>query len=294
VARIRSINPCAPKDEDVMSLSLAARYVWAYLPCHADREGRLKDAPRTLKAEIMPEDSVDMNTILDELARARHIVRYEVDGRRFIQIRSFARHQSPHTREVPSMIPPPSGEAMPEHNLGSARPGEGKQESRPTASSPSIPDQGSGSGSLSPFSLPQDQTRAESEGRAVAIRPGPLTGHELRRLFGLVRSRALPSSMPWATPAVAGGKDSTMAALIEDDPTARPDVVPSMELLFKLAKDGKAGDKSAEIVNDGSFAFGSWCSKWTALRERLHGKAPVVTAAPAGPPSLPTTVDMRR
>lgn len=109
MARIRSANPCAPVDEDVATMSLAARYVWAYLPCHADRDGRLKDSPFTIKANILPADNVDMNAILDELAERRHIIRYQVDGRKFIQIRSFHRHQSPHKREVQSVIPCPPG-----------------------------------------------------------------------------------------------------------------------------------------------------------------------------------------
>lgn len=86
-------------------MSVYARLVWAYLPCHADREGRLRDAPFTLKHAILPGDDVDMNALLVELAERKHIVRYEVDGRRFIQIRSFLRHQNPHPREAASEIP---------------------------------------------------------------------------------------------------------------------------------------------------------------------------------------------
>lgn len=107
MARIRSINPCAPVDEDVATMSMAARYVWAYLPCHADREGRLRDAAFTLKLAICPLDTLDMESVLAELAARRHIIRYEVDGRRLIQIRNFSKHQKPHARETESRFPPP-------------------------------------------------------------------------------------------------------------------------------------------------------------------------------------------
>src|SRR5262245_22943420 len=105
MGRIRLINPAAPLDEDVASMSLAARYAWAYLPCYADRDGRLRDSAFTLKASIFPGDNVDMEAVLSELAHARHIIRYVVDGRKYIQIRSFERHQRPHPREMPSEIP---------------------------------------------------------------------------------------------------------------------------------------------------------------------------------------------
>lgn len=124
MARIRSIHPGAPSDEDVATMSWQARLTWAYLPCHADREGRLKDAPFTLKLAILPTDDVDMGLVLDELQAKRLIVRYEVDGRRFIWIRNFARYQTPHVRETASIIPPPPSEPLPRQTL--AMPGPGK------------------------------------------------------------------------------------------------------------------------------------------------------------------------
>ena len=100
-----------------------------------------------------------------------------------------------------------------------------------------------------------------------------LSGHELCRLFSQVRAAAV-GGLPWQSVRVAGGAASDMAAAINEDPGARADVAPTMELLFKLAKAGKAGDKSAEIVKSGSFAFGAWLAKWTELREQLHAKGP--------------------
>lgn len=105
MARIRSINPSAPSDEDVATMSLAARYVWAYLPCFADRLGRLKDSAFSLKHDILPADAIDMDATLEELATRQHIVRYEVAGKKYIQIRNFAKYQAPHVREVDSTIP---------------------------------------------------------------------------------------------------------------------------------------------------------------------------------------------
>ena len=119
-------------------MSWQARLTWAYLPCHADREGRLKDAPFTLKLAILPVDNVDMNAVLDELQAKRHIVRYEVEGRRYIQIRNFARYQNPPVRETPSEIPPAPGQAQPRQAL--AMPGPEKAVAGP-ADPDLIPDQ---------------------------------------------------------------------------------------------------------------------------------------------------------
>lgn len=98
-------------------MSVAARLVWAYLPCHADREGRLADKPFALKLDIMPLDDVDMNAVLGELAERRHIIRFSADGRKCIQIRNFSRYQHPHIREANSILP-----VVPMHTEPSASP----------------------------------------------------------------------------------------------------------------------------------------------------------------------------
>lgn len=113
MARIRSMHPGAPLEEDVATMTLVARYVWAYLPCHADREGRLRDSPFSLRLLILPTEPPDsMEAALSELARNRHVIRYEVDGRHFLQIRNFARYQRPHPKEAASEIPPPPSSAL--------------------------------------------------------------------------------------------------------------------------------------------------------------------------------------
>ncbi len=121
--RTRLINPAASLDEDVAALSIWARHLWAYLPCHADREGRLKDSAFMLKASIFPADTIDVDALIGELAATDMVVRYQVDGKRYLQIRNFAKYQSPHKNEVPSDIPPVPLAKLPERssNYPSAR-----------------------------------------------------------------------------------------------------------------------------------------------------------------------------
>jgi len=103
--RIRSISPRAPKDEDLAALTFQARLLYHYLPLIADCAGRLQDRPKLIKAELLPYDDVDMDGLLEELARDRcvsdgpFIRRYGVDGKLFIEILRFDRYQHPHPNE---------------------------------------------------------------------------------------------------------------------------------------------------------------------------------------------------
>jgi hypothetical protein len=125
--RTRYINPKALHDEDIVSMSMTARYVFANLPCFADREGRLIDKPMSIKLDILPNDPVDMDAILNEIAEKKHIIRYEVEGKKYIQIRSFVTYQKPYQNELPSKIPRVGfiphnpTEVVPEKELGETK-----------------------------------------------------------------------------------------------------------------------------------------------------------------------------
>lgn len=105
--RIRNIKPEFFDDEELCQLKPLARLLFAGLWCWADREGRLKDQPARLKSLILPYDTCDTNKLLTALDEAKMIVRYEVEGRDYIAIRHFLRHQRPHPNEVPSTYPAP-------------------------------------------------------------------------------------------------------------------------------------------------------------------------------------------
>jgi hypothetical protein len=106
MARIRYIKPEIGTDEGLAEVSIAARYLFAMLPTHCDRDGRLEDSPKRLKLVTFPWDDVDVDALLSELA-PRFIVRYEVSGKRFLEVIGFKRHQRPHPNEFSSKIPAP-------------------------------------------------------------------------------------------------------------------------------------------------------------------------------------------
>ncbi len=117
--RARLLKPGFFTNSELGRLPMGARLVFQGLWCVADREGRLVDDPARLKVEILPYDKVNMEGLLQSLHEAGFIVRYESEGRRYIQVVNFKKHQRPHVREVPSTIPG-MAQAPPEHDPGAA------------------------------------------------------------------------------------------------------------------------------------------------------------------------------
>lgn len=107
MARARNIKPGLYKNEDLAECSIWARYLFPGLWTLADREGRLEDRPKRIKAELLAFDTQDVEPLLRELAARSFIVRYQIEGASYIQIAKFSSHQTPHYSEKPSVIKPP-------------------------------------------------------------------------------------------------------------------------------------------------------------------------------------------
>jgi hypothetical protein len=112
VARARQLKPGFFQNDQLAECSHAARLLFAGLWTIADREGRLEDRPRRLRAEIFPYEDLDADRLLEELAAIHEsnghpafLLRYELEGHRFIQIVNFVKHQQPHYKEAPSVLP---------------------------------------------------------------------------------------------------------------------------------------------------------------------------------------------
>lgn len=109
MARSRLLKPGFFQNEELADIPFAGRLLFQGLWLLADREGRLEDRPRRIKAEILPYDDVDAEGLLTALADHEFIIRYEHGGQRFIQVVAFTKHQSPHINEAPSTIQAPEG-----------------------------------------------------------------------------------------------------------------------------------------------------------------------------------------
>ena len=107
MARSRNIKPSFFTNDELAELDPLARLLFIGLWTIADREGRLEDRPKRIKAEILPYDDCDIDACLKNLSNKSFVVRYEVNGERYIQICNFKKHQNPHIKENPSVIPVP-------------------------------------------------------------------------------------------------------------------------------------------------------------------------------------------
>ncbi len=112
--RIRSIKPEVGCDEELWDLEqesgLPLYRAYTMLWCYADREGRFEWRPRALKVKVLPYFEGDFERVLEALERSRFIVRYEVDGKSYGWVRTFAKHQAINGKEPPSVLPAPSAQ----------------------------------------------------------------------------------------------------------------------------------------------------------------------------------------
>jgi hypothetical protein len=107
MARSRNIKPGFFQNEILADMPPLVRLLFAGLWTIADRDGRLEDRARRIKVALMPYDELDIDQSLDMLAAGPDpfIIRYEVDGARYIQITKWHEHQKPHHMELASQIP---------------------------------------------------------------------------------------------------------------------------------------------------------------------------------------------
>lgn len=190
------------KAEEVARVSPLARLLFIGLWTIADRDGRLLDRPGRIKAEVLPYDQADVESLLGELARERFIVRYQVAGRPLIWIRTFSKHQSPHPAEKASELPAFTGTceiaaALPLLSRGSQVP------SNPLPSLPSLPSCSSTPPLLSSSDLPPGPPHGgkPSACDAIGVEGCDSVGDE-------VPSVAAVRAAHGRTPAAADGQDA--------------------------------------------------------------------------------------
>jgi len=109
MARKRDLRPTFFANEYLAALPFEARLLFAGLWTIADRRGRLEDRPLRIKGALFPYDNLDVDGLLQLLADSEDefIIRYEVVGKRYIQITNFEKNQHVHKDEAESVIPPP-------------------------------------------------------------------------------------------------------------------------------------------------------------------------------------------
>jgi hypothetical protein len=185
--RIRSVHPDICEDDVLASVSAYAERTFVRLWTVLDDEGRTKDNPRLLAAQLYPlHDRVDVDRDLAELAEAGLIQRYEVDGKRYLCAKpeAWARYQKPR-RKVASKLPPspsPDNVVTGTDVCGQPPPGGGvggersrRQEGESEGEAPARPDDPQPVDNRAPWDpleiqplRPRAVTAAELEARAAA------------------------------------------------------------------------------------------------------------------------------
>jgi hypothetical protein len=116
VGRIRSLRPEYRTDLAAASWPRDVRLFFAYLKCYVDDYGRGIDEPRLIKADCFPVDddvtAAQVDQWLDLLAEHDAVTRYQITGRRYLQIPPGWWDQKPQ-HPTPTQIPGPP--AAPEH-----------------------------------------------------------------------------------------------------------------------------------------------------------------------------------
>ena len=107
MARSRNIKYAFFQNDLLAEIEPLGRLLFAGLWTIADRAGRLEDRPKRIKAAVLPYDECEIDNLLEKLVQQGFVVRYEVDGERFIQVKNFLKHQNPHCKEPASIIPAP-------------------------------------------------------------------------------------------------------------------------------------------------------------------------------------------
>jgi hypothetical protein len=109
MARIRTIKPEFPQSESMGRVSREARLLFIQLWTVVDDSGRTRAASRMLASLLYPYDD-DAKSLIDgwmeELERENCLVRYQIDGHAYLEIRNWRSHQKI-DKPSPSKMPEP-------------------------------------------------------------------------------------------------------------------------------------------------------------------------------------------
>jgi hypothetical protein len=115
MARSRNIKPGFFSNDELAELPALTRLLFIALWTIVDRDGRIEDRPKKIKAEALPYDDVDVDSMLQALHERGFVLRYTVAGIKCLQVVNWSKHQNPHVKEQASTIPAPDkSDASPE------------------------------------------------------------------------------------------------------------------------------------------------------------------------------------
>ena len=99
MARARNIKPGFFQNDELAELDPIDRLAFIGMWTIADFKGCIEYRPKMLKVQILPYDTCNIEQIAINLEQARFIRFYFVQGKRYIKIVNFEKHQNPHKNE---------------------------------------------------------------------------------------------------------------------------------------------------------------------------------------------------
>jgi hypothetical protein len=110
MARARNIKPSFFQNEELGSLEPIVRLAFIGLWTIADFKGCIEWRPKRIKVQILPYDVCNLDKIGTTLDKSGLIRYYSVQGKTYIKIVNFEKHQNPHKNEKEA------GSDLPDYN----------------------------------------------------------------------------------------------------------------------------------------------------------------------------------
>ena len=99
MARARNIKPAFFHNDKLSELDPLARLAFIGMWTIANFKGCIEYRPKMLKVQILPYDVCDIELLVNNLEQARFIRFYAEQGKKYIKIVNFEKHQNPHKNE---------------------------------------------------------------------------------------------------------------------------------------------------------------------------------------------------
>lgn len=101
MARIRSIKPEFWTDETLGECSPTSRLLFIATWNVADDYGNLERSAKQIKAQAFPYDNIECEPLLQELLSRSRLTEYEADGKKYLHINGFEKHQKIEKKSKP-------------------------------------------------------------------------------------------------------------------------------------------------------------------------------------------------
>lgn len=167
MARARNIKPSFFENDLLGELPALDRLFFIGLWTVADYRGCVEFRPKKLQVQILPYDQCDVNDIAINLEQSGFVRLYSVQGKTYLKVLNFEKHQNPHKNERDK------GSDLPDIDKADAEAPETKGLEEDTDKNGTAPDK-NGSDPADPcFLIPDSQSLNPDPGESDAGAPPP-------------------------------------------------------------------------------------------------------------------------